>query len=128
MSINVIATVEMLRLLNVGDVSAKQLLAATGFADIKVIYRWIKALKKKGLVFISRWKVREPYYSWNHDCEKDVPMPANKTQAERQATFRAKLRAQANAHGITLKAMREKRAKIKESKAAKLSLGSIIGK
>lgn len=116
MSINLIATVKMLELLNKGDVSAKTLLQETGFADIKVIYRWLRLLQRKQLVYINRWSWHTPYYSWNSDGERNATKPRMKSGKERSALYRARLREQARLHGCTLAEMKAKRKLLKDKK------------
>lgn len=103
--INLVATVELIRLLHDQPLSAAKLSELTG-AKRQTVLRWIKMFRKNKLVRISEWHRSfkgspVPFYEWNAEGLKEVPMPVPKTSAERnrEARRRKKLATQLNLPG-----------------------------
>ncbi len=84
MGIDVIATVTLLHALNTETYSQKQLQEITGMHHAS-IGGWLRALKRKKLIYIAEWhrhgKIWVAYYQWGID-EKDAPKPKPMTDAE----------------------------------------------
>jgi len=94
MSIDVVAITTLLHALNEGTYSQIQLQEMTGMCN-QSIGRWLRAVKKKKLIFIAEWhkhgKVWVAYYQWGFE-EPDAPKPKPLTNKEHCSNYAERVR------------------------------------
>lgn len=94
MSIDFVATTELIFLLNDGEYTQVELQNLTGLSN-SPIGRWLRKFKQKKLIYICEWrqrgKIKVPVYTWGYE-EEDVKKPRPMTQQEYNARSRDKKR------------------------------------